>query len=123
MYSALWVQLALVVCYIPFIVVEIVIVEADSKTFSSHLLVTRRMAATLLYSNSSLKLFLYCWKINEARQALCCPCNSIFLDEGIILFAASKLKIQSLGSLYEIEINMIVNHFVARAFFKFSISN
>ena len=31
----------LVVCYIPFIVVEIVIVEADRKTFSSHLLVTR----------------------------------------------------------------------------------
>ena len=65
----------LVVCYIPFIVVEIVIVEADRKTFSSHLLVTRGMVATLLYSNSRLNLFLYCWKINEVRQALCCPWN------------------------------------------------
>ena len=43
-------------------------------------------------------------------------------DEGIILFAASRFKIQSLGSLYEIGMNMIVNHFVPRAFFKFSIS-
>ena len=52
-YSALWVQLLLVVCYIPFIVVEIVIVEASKRTFSSHLLVTRGKAATLLYFNST----------------------------------------------------------------------
>ena len=80
-YSALWVQLSLVVCYIPFIVVEIVIVEASKRTFSSHLLVTRGKAATLLYFNSTLNPFLYCWKISEVRRAvkqiirqvLCCP--------------------------------------------------
>ena len=80
-YSALWVQFALVLCYIPFIVVEIVIVEANKTTFSSHLLVTRGIAATLLFFNSTLNPFLYCWKISEVRQAvkqtirqaLCCP--------------------------------------------------
>ena len=80
-YSALWVQLSLVVCYIPFIVVEIVIVEASKRTFSSHLLVTRGKAGTLLYFNSTLNPFLYCWKISEVRRAvkqiirqvLCCP--------------------------------------------------
>ena len=80
-YSALWVQFALVLCYIPFIVVEIVIVEANKRTFSSHLLVTRGIAATLIFFNSTLNPFLYCWKISEVRQAvkqtirqaLCCP--------------------------------------------------
>ena len=80
-YSALWVQFSLVLCYLPFIVVEIVIVEANKRTFPSHLLVTRGIAATLLFFNSTLNPFLYCWKISEVRQAvkqtirqaLCCP--------------------------------------------------
>ncbi|CAH3161179.1 unnamed protein product [Pocillopora meandrina] len=82
-YNALWVQFALVLCYIPFTVVEIVVVEANKRTFSSHLLVTRGIAATLLFFNSTLNPFLYCWKISEMRravkqtirQALCCPWN------------------------------------------------
>ena len=69
-YSALWVQLALVVCYTPYIIVEIVIVEGNRITFSSHLSVIRGIAATLVYSNSTLNPFLYCWKINEVRQAV-----------------------------------------------------
>ena len=69
-YSALWVQLALVVCYTPYIIVKIVIVEGNRKTFSSHLSVIRGIAATLVYSNSTLNPFLYCWKINEVRQAV-----------------------------------------------------
>ena len=69
-YSALLVQLALVVCYTPYIIVEIVIVEGSTKTFSSHLSVIRGIAATLVYSNSTLNPFLYCWKINEVRQAV-----------------------------------------------------
>ena len=69
-YSALLVQLALVVCYTPYIIVEIVIVEGNRKTFSSHLSVIRGIAVTLVYSNSTLNPFLYCWKINEVRQAV-----------------------------------------------------
>ena len=80
-YSALWVQLALVFCYVPFTIVEIVFKEASKITFSSHSLVIRGIAATLIYFNSTLNPFLYCWKINEVRQAVkltirqvfCCP--------------------------------------------------
>ena len=84
-YSALWVQLALVFCYTPHIIVytivEIVFKEASKIPFSSHSLVIRGIAATLIYFNSTLNPFLYCWKINEVRQAVkltirqvfCCP--------------------------------------------------
>ena len=80
-YNALWVQLALVVCYVPFTIVEIVFKEASKITFSSHSLVIRGIAATLIYFKSTLNPFLYCWKINEVRQAVkltirqvfCCP--------------------------------------------------
>ena len=53
--SALWVQLALVVCYAPSFIVTIVI--ADSKTYSSHLVVLREVAAVLVYFNSTLNPF------------------------------------------------------------------
>ena len=67
-YSALWVQLALVVCYAPISAVDIVI--ALTKKYSLPLVVTWSMAATLLYFNSTLNPFLYCWKISEVRQAV-----------------------------------------------------
>ena len=78
-YSALWVQLALVVCYAPIWTVDIVI--ALTKKYSLLSVVTRKVAITLLYFNSTLNPFLYCWKISEVRQAvkqtirqaLCCP--------------------------------------------------
>ena len=69
-YNALWVQLVFVVCYVPFTIVEIVFANAGKRTFLSHLLVIRGIAATLVYFNSTLNPFLYCWKINEVRQAV-----------------------------------------------------
>ena len=67
-YSALWVQLALVVCFAPIYTVEIVI--AHTKKYSLLLVVTRKVAVILLYFNSTLNPFLYCWKISEVRQAV-----------------------------------------------------
>ena len=67
-YSALWVQLVLVVCYVPVYTVGIVI--ALTKNYSSLLVVTWSVAATLLYFNSMLNPFLYCWQISEVRQAV-----------------------------------------------------
>ena len=52
-YNELWVQLAFVVCYVPFTIVEIVFAKASKITFSSHLLVIRGVAATLVYFNST----------------------------------------------------------------------
>ena len=62
-YSALWVQLALVVCYAPYGIVETVL----SKTYSWHV---REITIVLVYFNSTLNPFLYCWKISEVRQAV-----------------------------------------------------
>ena len=67
-YRALWVQLALVVCFAPIYTVEIVI--AHTKKYSLLLVVTRKVAVILLYFNSTLNPFLYCWKISEVRQAV-----------------------------------------------------
>ena len=66
--SALWVQLALVVCYAPIWTVHIVI--ALTKKYSLLSVVTQKVAVTLLYFNSTLNPFLYCWKISEVRQAV-----------------------------------------------------
>ena len=67
-YSALWVQLALVVCYAPLCTVNIVI--AHTKKYSFLLFVIYKVAIILLCFNSTLNPFLYCWKISEVRQAM-----------------------------------------------------
>ena len=67
-YSALWVQLALVVCYAPIWTVDIVI--AHTKKYSILSVVIWKVAVILLCFNSTLNPFLYCWKISEVRQAV-----------------------------------------------------
>ena len=66
--SALWVQLALVVCYAPICIVNIVI--AHTKKYSLLQVVICKVAVILLCFNSTLNPFLYCWKISEVRQAV-----------------------------------------------------
>ena len=46
-YSALWVQLAFFVCYLPHVLVEIVI--SQRKTYSTHLLIIRGLASLLVF--------------------------------------------------------------------------
>ena len=67
-YSAMWVQLALVFCYAPICTIAIVITH--TKKYSLLLVVTRKVAVTFVYFNSTLNPFLYCWKISEVRQAV-----------------------------------------------------
>ena len=77
-YSALWVQLALVVCYLPGGIIEPVLLR-DSEPSSYQLIGS--LTSILIFFNSTLNPFLYCWKISEVRQAvkqtirqaLCCP--------------------------------------------------
>ena len=66
--SALWVQLALAVCYVPTVLVLLVL--ASRKTYSSHVVVIYAIANILTYFNSTLNPFLYCWKVREVRQAV-----------------------------------------------------
>ena len=60
-YSALWVQVTLFVCYLPFGLATAI----PEFSLSVYL-----MTLTLLLSNSSLNPLLYCWKIREVRQAV-----------------------------------------------------
>ena len=65
--SIFWLQLTLVACYAPFITVSLLRhTLLSGKTVYSLWLFT----ATLVYSNSSLNPFLYCWRIREVRMAV-----------------------------------------------------
>ena len=67
-HSALWVQLALVVCYIPYFTVEIVIPPSEER--DRNRIIIEGMAAVLVFFNSTLNPLLYCWKIREVRRAV-----------------------------------------------------
>ena len=68
-YSALWVQGTLVICYLPFSIAAafrmrqrgIPIISAYRAWY---------FTATLVYLNSSLNPLIYCWRIKEVRQAM-----------------------------------------------------
>ena len=66
-YSALWVQVTLVICYLPY-VIAVALTPQRRIPLSAYL--AREFTATLVYLNSSLNPFLYCWKITEVRQAV-----------------------------------------------------
>ena len=74
--SALWVQLSLIICYLPQGIVEVLVVQ---RGLSPSLILARSFTVTLVFLNSTLNPILYCWKIREVRQAvkdtlrgLCC---------------------------------------------------
>ena len=66
-YSALWVQLALVVCYLPFGIAVAVLPKGRPSSFQ---FIVYQYTTILLHLNSSINPFLYCWKISEVRQAV-----------------------------------------------------
>ena len=65
--SALWVQVALVVCYLPFAIEEVLRLQ---RGVTSAIMVAKFYSVTLVAINSSLNPILYCWKIREVRQAV-----------------------------------------------------
>ena len=69
-YSALWVQVALVVCYLPFFLTAVVLASQRGRRMSSSVWLAWQFTATLICLNSSLNPLLYCWKIREVRQAV-----------------------------------------------------
>ena len=64
--SALWVQLALIICYLPISIMEALTIQELSPS----LVIAEGFAVTLVYLNSTLNPILYCWKMNEVRQAV-----------------------------------------------------
>ena len=75
-YSALWVQGTLVICYLPY---NIAVVLTPQKGMPLSIYLARNFTFSMVLLNSSLNPLLYCWKIREVRQAvketltqLCC---------------------------------------------------
>ena len=64
--SALWVQLTLVACYLPYGIVA----SFSYSNLSSSRVLALSITTTLVYLNSSLNPLLYCWKISEVKQAV-----------------------------------------------------
>ena len=75
--TALWLQFTLVACYLPYVIVVTLLVQTE---LSSSVSLAISYTFTLVFLNSSLNPILYCWKIDEMRQAtkdtirkvLCC---------------------------------------------------
>ena len=65
--SAVWLQMTLVICYLPHGIVEAL--PAHFGTSSATVL-ARQFTATLVFLNSSLNPILYCWRIKEVRRAV-----------------------------------------------------
>ena len=63
--TALWVQLTLIACYLPYGVVSTL-----SHPYAPSHNLSVRLTITLLHLNSSLNPVLYCWKIRGVRQAV-----------------------------------------------------
>ena len=66
-HSALWVQAALIICYLPHFIAESLIRQNGS---TSSVYLAGQFTVTLVLLNSSLNPLLYCWKIREVRQAV-----------------------------------------------------
>ena len=66
-YSALWVQLALVICYLPNNIVVALEIQGEMPLA---IYLTRQFTFTLVNLNSSLNPLVYCWKITEVRRAV-----------------------------------------------------
>ena len=65
--SVLWVQVALVVCYLPVAIVEFLRIQ---RGVTLDIVVARFYSTALGLLYSSFNHILYCWKIREVRQAV-----------------------------------------------------
>ena len=65
--TALWLQFTLIVCYLPGAMPLNLISKSE---LSSSFTVAASYTTTLFFLNSSLNPILYCWKIDELRQAM-----------------------------------------------------
>ena len=77
--GTLWIQLALISCYLPYCVVTVL---ASFRGLTPSIVLGWRLTTSVVFLNSSFNPFLYCWKIREVRQAVrntvkqcCCLCG------------------------------------------------
>ena len=65
--TAIWLQLTLVACYLPYVILA---VSRAASGLNTSLYQAMHYTITLAYLNSSLNPILYCWKIDEVRQTV-----------------------------------------------------
>ena len=65
--TALWLQVTLIACYLPYSLLIPFVIHAEPSLSVS---LAWSYTLTLLYLNSSLNPILYCWKLDEVRQAV-----------------------------------------------------
>ena len=65
--STIWLQLTLVACYLPYVVVAALTTNSGPPTSLSYAWI---YAVNLIFLNSSLNPILYCWKLEEVKQAV-----------------------------------------------------
>ncbi|XP_078342460.1 melanocyte-stimulating hormone receptor-like [Oculina patagonica] len=65
--TALWFQITLLACYLPYCIVVILPITGLDTPFID---LVWSVTASLVFLNSTLNPFLYCWKIREVRQAV-----------------------------------------------------
>ena len=65
--TALWIQIALVVCYLPYGIAAIFLIKGLRTQFLDF---AWELTISLFMLNSTLNPLLYCWKIKEIRQAV-----------------------------------------------------
>ena len=65
--TALWLEVTLIACYLPYSILITLLIHAEP---SSSVALAWSYTVTLLYLNSSLNPILYCWKLDEVRQAV-----------------------------------------------------
>ena len=66
-YSAMWVQGTLGICYLPY---NIAVFLTPRRGMPLSIYLARNFTVSMVLLNSSLNPFLYCWKIREVRQAV-----------------------------------------------------
>ena len=66
-YSALWVQGTLGICYLPY---NIAVFLTPQRGMPLSIYLARNFTVSMVFLNSSLNPLLYCWKIREVRQAV-----------------------------------------------------
>ena len=68
--TSLWLQMAVVCCYFPYMLLAPFAYEQIENKQSSTLYIQFYSAVTLMFSNSTLNPILYCWRIKEVRRAV-----------------------------------------------------
>ena len=79
-YSAAWIQFAMLACYGPYIILTILHNSGEKRYITTEIEIALQFSYCLSFFNSSLNPVLYCWRIKDVRQqvkntirkCLCC---------------------------------------------------